>query len=151
MILHLVEQLDKYNIRNMKNLLVIIIIGFIFFSCNKKDYSELYGKWSFNSKDGSYGEFWIDSNNLLLIDDFMFIQIYKYKFINDTIMVLESNGSKRWEIYIQSLNDEKLLFNDEYRNYDCTRISSEVKIDTSSSYQESVYNEVGNRLKINVP
>lgn len=132
--------------KKFKSITAILILSCIF-SCTTKDYSELNGKWSFNSKDGSYGEFWIDSNYVLTIDEYSYdARVYNYEFKKDTIIALNFNVASRYGFYIKRLSNDKMLISDIYRDYDCIKITSEIKIDTSEAYKTNVYKEFGKRL-----
>ena len=130
----------------MKKLIFILfVIGL--FSCNNKDYDSLNGKWGFNDIEGSYGEFWIDDNYVLLFDEVGYYpQIHKYQFSNNTITPL-NYVVENYKFYVKYLDGSKMVLNDSYKDYELHRISSEVNIDTSKVFEDEVFKEFGLRLK----
>lgn len=130
---------------------ILILTAFlILVSCETKDYKELNGKWGFNSKDGSYGEIWIDDNYVLTIEEVGYrADIYKYQLINDTIILLPLNITPTVDFYIENLDKENLKILDEYRGYECEKIEYDIKIDTTKNFMNTVYDEFGERAKTN--
>ena len=132
----------------MKNLLIILTIILVTAAgCGDKDYKHLNGKWAYNSKDGTYGEIWIDENLILFIDEEGYYpHIHEYIFSNDSISPLNYTITN-YTSYIKSLNENKLILNDSYKDYPCFRISNQSVIENNGKFKDTVYKEFGLRFK----